>query len=431
MTQSMTQSMNGTSTSQLLTTYAHDPATVRTAIAAGADHLIIDDPRLSIRCWLDPQQPQYNTDDFTYLSELAAAARFERSDIRLTLNVDKLCRDHQLHLIHAAFTAAAKAGFDGIRVLDGGLIGSLKKLAPDLRYELATEMGNCCFTSVSAYAEEGFDHIVLSNDWPAADIAELSAAIAAGTVPKVSLETLVHGPVLLQYSDRRQLSAGILRKSAAAPDVSVDSTTADTLAGTTWRSVDVDQRPYPFADNQHGAFMYNTFDRSVYNSAELLLSAGLSGWLIDARAQSTAYLQTALHGFAYLRATGASAPEHWQAMRDSGERSFKPGFFHANNTDHCFEDIATDHAEHDSFGEVIDVQRGEKITILLHATLPDDCTDILLYSPEGKILELDFAAITDAVDQPLTQPQGGDVIRLPWVKGSVPASILRKSLSNE
>jgi collagenase-like PrtC family protease len=421
-----------------LATYVHDADTITAAIKASATSLVVDDPRVSVRCW-DAASGNHAADDFSQLAQLASAARFLAPDIELILNADKLCRDHQLPLIRAACIAAAAAGYDAIRVLDGGLIDPLKEAAPGLRYELATEMGNCCFASVSAYAKEGFNHMVLSNDWPAADITALQHAIADGTVPPLTLEILVHGPMLLQYSDRRQLTAGLIEKSTtSAPTASRDP---DQLPATGWRCVDVDGRAYPFADNQHGAFMYNTFDRGLFGSAELLRQCKLSRWLIDGRGQSPAYTSTALHAYAALleaddtadegeRTSTSTHAELWSAVTAASERAFKPGFFHANNTDHCFEDLATAHADTHTYGEAIDVQRGEKITILLQDALPSEdraLAALRLHTPEGRVIELDWSKLSDAIDSPLRPQaaQAGQVIRLPWRKGAICASILR------
>ena len=148
----------------LLVTYAHDALSIGEALAAGADHIIIDDPRLSVRSWA----PNNNL-PFSYLSELANHARTIQPEVILSLNVDKLCHDKHLPLIREGISAAVEAGFDRIRVQDGGLAPILKELAPDLTWEIATETANNCFASVQEYARLGFSYQSLSNEWPCAD----------------------------------------------------------------------------------------------------------------------------------------------------------------------------------------------------------------------------------------------------------------------
>lgn len=397
-----------------LVTYAHDAAGIATALAAGADHLIIDDARVSVRSFA----PSVTGNEWHALDRLAAAARFARADVRLSLNVDRLCRDEDLDLVAAAVLAAHEAGFDAVRLQDAGLGGLVRELAPQLALELATEMGNCCRAAVAAYVEEGFDQQVLGNDWALPDLQQLLAA------PPCRTELLVHGPVLLQYSDRRQISAALV--AAGATDGGADP---EQLPPTGWRHVRVEGRSYGFADNRHGSFMYNTFDRSLFPQRARLAELPLDAWLIDGRGQEPAYLQTALAGFAALRdgvlADDPQAAErHWQAMDAAGERPFKPGFFLANNTDRCFDDLVAAHDDGSVIGEVIDVIRQEHITVHLRRDL-DAAAPVLLRTPEGHERAVDGAALADHRDRPLPVGSAGDIVRLPWVKGAVPTSTLR------
>ena len=138
-----------------LVTFAHDRAGIDAAVAAGADHLIFEDPRVSIRSWI-----QHASDGWDYLGELVQHARAARSDIRISFNCDGLYRGAQMPVVEQAIAAAAFAGVDAIRVMDAGLRRRLNQLAPDCALELATEMGNCSIPCSAQYAREGFTYQV-------------------------------------------------------------------------------------------------------------------------------------------------------------------------------------------------------------------------------------------------------------------------------
>ncbi|TVR47219.1 MAG: hypothetical protein EA402_01530 [Planctomycetota bacterium] len=395
-----------------LVTYAGSVDQVQQALAHGADHLIVEDPRLGIRSWLGEPRRDH---DFSDLQGLMAAARFQRPELRLSLNCDALYGDGDEALLTAALRAARDGGCDAVRFQDPGLMQLLRQVAPELQAELATEMAGACIASVAVYAAEGFAYQCLSNDWPQADLQQLRAAL-----PQLQCEILVHGPVLIQYSARRQLSAhgqwnGSLGGDSAA------------LPATPWHTVVVDGRPYPFADNYHGNLMYNTFDRSLYPHLDLLQDLQLSGWLIDGRGQSPEYLQRALSAFAAARqgGQGSANPDTWAALQASAPRRFKPGFFLANNTDRCFEDCAEDNESLHVFGEVIDVIRDGPVTIQMYADLPQDPQQrqgLYLATPEGRRCAVEWPALRNLSGNAISAASAGDILQMPWSKGCIPGS---------
>lgn len=395
-----------------LVTFATDAAAVGRRLAAGADHLVIDDPRLSLRAAVTNER---RDTDWSTLDVLARTARDRAPSCRLSLNCDLLCHDDDLPRVAAAMQAAAAAGFDAIRIQDPGLIRLRDQLDLPLALELATETGNACVASVAAQATEGFDYQVLSNDWPAPDIAALRQRH-----PTIATELLVHGPILLQYSRRRQLTAYLQPEA--------DPTTAP---ATGWQEVVVDERRFPFADNRHGTVMLHAFDRSLYPCLDRLWTCQLTAWLIDGRGQPQGYTCAALRAFAAARdalmAGGDGFDEAmWEKVQAVGARPCKPGFFIANNTDHCFEDHAQAHEDQCDYGEIVDVIRGESLLLALKFDLPPlSARDWLeLVTPDGRHAAIDWSRLSDLHGRPITEAGAGDLIRLPWSKGMVPASRL-------
>ena len=276
-------------------------------------------------------------------------------------------------MIQKGISAAVEAGFNAIRLLDAGIGPLVRTISAEITLELATEMGNCSIPSVECYLDEGFEHQVCSNDWPAEDLAALRQQ-----QPSMGMEILVHGPVLLQYSDRRQLSA------QSHPDADPDQ-----LTGTNLQTVVIDGRPYPFADHQHGNIMYNTFDRSLYPYGQKLWDLGLDGWLIDGRGQGDDYTLSALRAFADLRQRCAAGqaevgdPGLLEAMQAVGDRRFKPGFFLANNTDYCFDDVVAEQQVVDIVAETIDVIREDAITLLVRMDFGQQDEDLVIATPRA------------------------------------------------
>ena len=403
-----------------IVTFADTPDSASAAIAAGADHLLIEDDRLSVRGDAAATRVSTDNDDWSLLRATIAAARQAEPNVRLTVHIDKLCRDRDLPTIRAGLKAAASAGIDAVRFLDGGLINLRDACAPDLAAELATEMGAACPASLARYVSEGFSYVSLSNDWPSADITALTTNEDPQAPPATTgYEAQVLGPVLLQYSDRRQVSAGI--RSDANDD-------PDHLPATGWRAVSVEDRPYAMFDNRHGAFMFNTFDRSLFAHADALRSANLDGWLIDGRCQPTGYRDSAVRAFAALRdGNDDAAQAAWHELQGIAERPFKPGFFLANNTDYCFEDSIAAKQIKRVLADVIDVQRSRSLTLLLRQDWPES-GDLEMTTPEGRQSSWPESmwrdSLRDAHGNTISSATAGSVVRLPWQKGMICGSTL-------
>ena len=252
-------------------TYASSEADVRNALEAGADHLVLEDSKLSVRCYAD----DYSTPGFAKYKVLADLARSMRADVRLSVNIDKLVHDRHHALLTAAAEGIIAAGIHCIRVQDPGVAVFLKEHG-NFRFHLNTETGNNNFNGALYYADNQqvrFERQVLSNDWTA------DAMAAFKQSADTAIEFQVHGPVLLQYTDRRLMAGYEVHEHAAVG-------TADNMAPISQRLADVEGRAYPLFDNPHGHFMYASFDKALYKQIPRLLETGIDAWWLYTEAPS-------------------------------------------------------------------------------------------------------------------------------------------------
>ena len=111
-------------------------------------------------------------------------------------------------------------------------------------------------------------------------------------------------------------------------------------------------------------------------------------------------------------------------MQEQAERPLKPGFFLANNTDRIFADTVEDAKETVAVAEVLDVIRGDAVTLLVRQPFTAADHALRLRTPEGRTVTPNLQALTDVQGQGLQQAQPGMLVRLPWQKGMVPTTIL-------
>lgn len=379
-----------------LVTYAGSLETVAHAIAAGADELILEDSKLAVRSYVD----DFGTPGFAKYSLLADHARSIRADIKLSVNIDKLIHDRHVPLLEQAAQAITAARITSIRVQDPGVALLLKELG-DFTFQLATETGNNNLSGVTYYADnhmQCFQRQVLSNDWELASIHQARAAVGC------ELEFLVHGPVLLQYTDRR-LMAGY---DASAHD------DPDQVAVSPQRMADVEGRSYPLYDNPHGHFMYASFDKALYKYAEQLRSCQFDAWLIDGRGEAPEYLSTALRAYREIL-DGAPSTSTYQALQKQARRHLKPGFFLSNNTDYVFEADAQRHADKRCLARVVDSIKRK--TLVFEVLEPLALGSYPVRTPEGKEKTLRITHMEDLQGNEISEANTGDLVKVSWAKG--------------
>ncbi len=380
-------------------TYAMSEQDINLAIDAGADHLILEDSKLSVRSYAD----DYTVPGFDKFVTLAKHARSLKADIRLSANIDKLIHSRHYNLLDAAVASINQAEIPCIRVQDPGVAVYLRDKFSG-SFHLATETGNNNEAGAHYYADNeivSFERQILSNDWTAAAIQQFKASTGC------ELEFQVHGPVLLQYTDRRLMAGFEVDKRDL-------NGSADELPHMRQRIADVEGRAYPLYDNPHGHFMYASFDKSLYKHIDELKKCGLRAWLFDGRGESVEYLAEALRAYRQALTDGPSDDTYAQ-LQALARRNFKPGFFIANNTDYVFEADAQDHAETDTLAKVMDNVKGTSLVI--QALEPIGLGYYAVLTPEGKNKRMHIHHMYDLAGNEIESCDPGQLAKINWTKG--------------
>jgi putative protease len=384
-----------------LATFCSTPADVELAVTAGADILLLEDSKLSARSFHN----DFKTPHFEKIITLANQARELNPAISLVFNCDILIHHRHFPLIKKLIITLKEAQIDRIRVQDPGLCVFFKEHYPQAKLELSTETGNQNIESI-AYYSTLFSKQVISPETPLAQL----QAIRQST--QTELEVVVHGPLLIQYSNRRFLE-GLEDQSSPF-----------------WvrqaEDLEYPGRQYRFYDNPHGHFMYLYFDRCLIKHIPDLLSLGFDSWLIDGRGEHPDYLRTALSNYRHYADTPpepfAIDPTDWETLKATGSRPFKPGFFMANKTDQDREKTPSDFHDQDPIAVVLDILPGESFTLetLTPITLPQD---VICLTTKGKtfLLTLEQATTLGSVP-PQTKLQAHQLATFPWKKNVVPKS---------
>ncbi len=370
-----------------ITTFAATKDDITTALSSGAHHLILEDPKLSIRCYAPNTSPDFNT-----LCQLADHARHIQPNIELSVNCDILAHERHLPLLETFLETLPKAGLSTIRIQDPGLHPLIKSRLPKATLHLATETGNQNLESIQYYANL-FARQTLSNELPSSEIKKI----------KSPTEIQVQGPILIQYSTRRFMAGHYNTESASRK-----------LA----QAHEYPGRSFIFYDNPHGHFMYLYFDKCLLKSIPDLRALNLESWLIDARGESQDYLQNSIQ---YYK-TAYENPDTWQAtqaiemLESLSGRPQKPGFFKVNKTDQQRRKLTL--PENDiHVGTVIDTINGKNITLEVHHPFTVK-TQLDIISPEGKTRPTNITTLQTLWGDDLNEAIPGTLVQLNWQKGA-------------
>jgi len=382
-----------------LVTFASNKSRIALALAHGADHLILEDPKLSLRSYEDQIHA-----GFKHLSDLAQEARSLNPNIQLSFNLDLLPQPHHDALITSLCTQLRAANISTIRIQDPGLKTAISAKFPQFEFHLATETGNQNLISLT-YLSTHFKKIILSNELPQKEIKEFSLTL------QTPFEIQVHGPILIQYSPRRFLA------NIESDHPENDKESRYRLAYDTAYP----GRKYPFYDNPHGHLMYLYFDRCLLTEIPKLMDLNLTSWLIDGRGESEEYLSTALtlykqHAQSYLENPTQYTLDNQDLdiLQKTARRPLKPGFFRANLTD---QDRKTPWASNEApLATVLDFEKKKTMLLEIHRpiSLP---LQVKVITPKHLEIPLTLDNGRTLDHTPITTLQAGDLCIFPWHKG--------------
>ncbi len=391
-----------------LVTFAARRETVDAAIAAGADHVVLENPRVSVRTFADgcSGSPE----------ELARYALNRYPGKGFSFNLDLLPQEEDLPLVEQTVDALARVGMTEYRVQDPGLALFIKETFKKSKFCFCPETGNGSPLAVNwlGKVENGlFSSLCLPSELDAND---LKAIISGAWRGGPGLEYPVHGPILLQYS-RRRLQHGGGTEKELAPKIS-------------WgRSVERPGRRLMFYDNPWGHFIFCWFDKCLLARIPALMEIGLDAWVIDGRGRPELYLAESLKAYRLSIASYLDNPQMWTAdMKTINKLKFlsgvvsKCGFFNSNTTDKFKYVLDCDNVDSQAIGRVVDVIRGKFSTLEIEAGILRVGDKIRIVTPAGEEIKIKVEFLQNTAGQTLDSSEGESFVLVPWAARVVYAS---------
>lgn len=279
---------------------------MKTAFAFGADAVYAGIPDFSLRVRIN---------DFTLesLKEAVDYAHSVKKKVYVTINI--FAHNHHLAKLPAYLKKLKEIKPDGLIVSDPGIIQAIKEVWPEAVIHLSTQANCTNWQAAKFWQQQGLERVILGREVTLPEIKEMRKKL-----PKLELETFVHGAMCMAYSGRCFLSKYFLGRSANlgdcvqpcrweyevkscefAPSPSEEpvlSLTGEEGPGEVGscqsKSVMIKAKghdeQFELVEEEHGSYILNSLDMCLIKRLPELIDAGIVSLKIEGRAKSVYYL---------------------------------------------------------------------------------------------------------------------------------------------
>ncbi len=248
-------------------------AKMKYAIEYGADAVYLGLSDFSLRA---------NINDFTSkkLEQSIKYAHDRNVKVYVTMNI--YAHNRHLEKIIKGLKLLNKLKPDAVIIADPGVLNLAKKYLKNIEIHLSTQANTTNWQSAKFWYEQGVKRIILARELSLKEITEIHKK-----VPKLELETFVHGAMCMSYSGRCLLSAYFNQRSANLGDCSHPCR---------WEyNVYLEEKQrlgvlMPTEEDQFGSYILSSKDLCLLKYLDKLKEAGITSFKIEGRTKSISYL---------------------------------------------------------------------------------------------------------------------------------------------
>ncbi len=266
--------------------------------------------------------------------ELKKACDYAHSKgVKVYLTCNTVPRNNELRLLPSFIEFAAQSSVDAFIVTDIGVMGMVKKYAPDVEIHISTQAGITNHAAANAFYEMGAKRIVTARELSLDEIAE----IRVNTPKDLEIECFVHGAMCVSFSGRCLLSNYMTGR---------DSNRGDCAQPCRWRySLLEEKRPgeyFEIEQDKTGTYIMNSRDMCLIEHVPELANAGINSFKIEGRAKSAYYTavsvnayRCAVDGYEKSGFSDDYKPEQWiiDEVRKVSNRQYCTGFYFSTPMD--------------------------------------------------------------------------------------------------
>lgn len=255
---------------------------LKTAVYFGADAVYFSGKSFGLRAFAG---------NFTE-DEIVQAVDFcHKNNVKAYVTVNIVAHNKDFENLAEYLTFLNKIKVDGVIVSDIGIMGFVKKYAPDVELHVSTQANVTNKYSAKTMVEMGAKRIVLARELTLTEIKEIRDFL-----PKdIELEAFVHGAMCISYSGRCLLSNYLTGRK---------SNNGECVQACRWKytinEVSRDNEKLPIEEDSRGTYILNSKDLNMIEYINKLYEAGVTSLKIEGRMKSPYYVATVTN--AYKRA---------------------------------------------------------------------------------------------------------------------------------
>jgi len=237
---------------------------------------------------------------------------------------------------------------DAFVVSDPGVLRIVKKHCPKIPIHLSTQANTTNWQAAKFWYDQGVSRIILARELSLKEI-----AVIHKKVPKLELETFVHGAMCMAYSGRCILSKWLTGRSANLGDCAhacrwkyKGLSTKYQEPSTKFQNykqvfVEEAERPgemIPVEEDQHGTYIFNSKDLCLIDHLSDLEKAGVRHFKIEGRAKSIFYLTVVIKAYRDVIDEKQEAGNMKHELKKLVNRGYHTGFlFGKDKFEHLFD----------------------------------------------------------------------------------------------
>lgn len=260
---------------------------MKTAFAFGADAVYAGIPDFSLRVRIN---------DFTLetLREAIDYAHSIKKKVYVTINI--FAHNKHLDKLPAYLKKVKALKPDGLIVSDPGVMNTIRENWPDAVIHLSTQANCTNWQAAKFWQSQGVERVILGREVTIEEIREIHKKL-----PKLELESFVHGAMCMAYSGRCFLSKYFLDRSANLGDCVQPcrweyEVGSEKLENRSKNEEGVmikakgHEEVFELVEEQHGSYILNSKDMCLLKHVEEMIAAGIISLKIEGRAKSVYYL---------------------------------------------------------------------------------------------------------------------------------------------
>ena len=262
---------------------------MRTAFAFGADAVYLGIPDFSLRVRINDFNLSKVKEAVEYAHKVNPSTGLRTGKVYVTINI--FAHNKHIKKLPAYVKELKLMKVDGLIISDPGIMDEVKKIWPKAKIHLSTQANCTNASAVKFWQKQGVSRIILARELALEEIKDIKKQ-----VPKMELETFVHGALCMSYSGRCFLSKFFNDRSANLGDCSQPCRWQYTInAGKNHENKNLE-----LVEEDGASYILNSKDLCLLKRLPEIMQTGVSFLKIEGRAKSVYYLANVIG--AYRRA---------------------------------------------------------------------------------------------------------------------------------